>query len=191
MSQSGLKRALFASAMLIFCLGCAGQLPATYKANKERPVVNPPAAIRQGNWYGDKDEGSCVHATMVTLLRWQGRYAMADHWRRTYGNASGPEDLAAKLDREHIRYAYTFEQRDVGFLEWACRTRRGCGVAIQGGQHMIALVHLDAQWAGLLDDNATDHYIWVPRERFIAEWLASDSWAVTPLYAPAAPLPPS
>ncbi len=128
---------------------------------------------------------------MVTLLRWQGRYGMADHWRRTYGNASGPEDLAAKLDREHIRYAYTSEQRDVGFLEWACRTRRGCGVAIQGGQHMIALVHLDAQWAGLLDDNATDHYIWVPRERFIAEWLASDSWAVTPLYAPAAPLPPS
>jgi hypothetical protein len=191
MSQSGLKRALFASAMLIFCLGCAGQLSATYKANKERPVVNPPAAIRQGNWYGDKDEGSCVHATMVTLLRWQGRYAMADRWRRTYGNASGPEDLAAKLDREHIRYAYTSEQRDVGFLEWACRTRRGCGVAIQGGQHMIALVHLDAQWAGLLDDNATNHYIWVPRERFIAEWLASDSWAVTPLYAPAAPLPPS
>jgi hypothetical protein len=56
---------------------------------------------------------------------------------------------------------------------------------------MIALVHLDDKWAGLLDDNSTDHYIWVPRERFLAEWKASNSWAVTPIYAPAAPLPPS
>ena len=60
-----------------------------------------------------------------------------------------------------------------------------------GGQHMIALVYLDEKWAGLLDDNATSHYIWVPRERFLAEWKASNSWAVTPIYAPAAPLPPS
>ena len=157
----------------------------------ERPTINPPAAIRQENWIGSEGSGSCVHATVITLLRWQCRYKMADHWRQTYGSGETADDLAAKFDREGIRYAYTYDENNVAFLEWACKTRRGCGVTVRGGCHMIALVHLDDKWAGLLDDNSTDHYIWVPRERFLAEWKASNSWAVTPIYAPAAPLPPS
>ena len=54
---------------------------------------------------------------------------------------------------------------------------------------MVALVHLDEKWAALLDDNAVEEYIWVLRETLIAEWKASDGWAITPIYAPAAPLP--
>jgi hypothetical protein len=181
--------------VLLVCTGCTGQWQGTKAGIKvtvkqEFPVVNPPAAIRQGNWHGDKDEGSCVHATMVTLLRWQGRYNTADQWQRTHGNGEWPASLAAELDREHIRYAYT-TAGDVAFLEWACRTRRGCGITVMGGEHMIALVHLDDKWAGLLDDNDVTHYVWVPREQLIAEWRASNGWAVTPVYSPAAPLPPS
>ena len=88
----------------------------------------------------------------------------------------------------NIRYAYV-TNGDVKFLEWACRTRRGCGITIMGGGHMVALVYLDDKWAALLDDNAVEHYIWVPRETLIAEWKASNGWAVTPIYTPAAPLP--
>ena len=54
---------------------------------------------------------------------------------------------------------------------------------------MVALVYLDDKWAALLDNNAVEKYIWVPRETLIAEWKASYGWAVTPIYTPAAPLP--
>lgn len=187
--------------LVLTCVGCSqdyyewpSDTPDTkptpiYRVNQERPRVNPPAAIRQENWVSN-GSGSCVHATVITLLRWQGRYQMAAHWRKTYGSGETADDLAAKFDREGIRYAFTYGEDDVEFLEWACSTRRGCGVTVQGGVHMIALVHLDDKWAAILDDNAPDHYNWVPRERFLSEWKASNSWAVTVVYSPAAPLPP-
>jgi len=90
----------------------------------ERPAVNIPVACRQSNWtsYGS---GSCVHATMISLFRWQGRLHTADYWRRTYGGGEDPSGLSTKFDREGIRYAYV-TTGEVAFLEWACRTRRGC-----------------------------------------------------------------
>jgi hypothetical protein len=78
---------------------------------------------------------------------------------------------------------------DVAFLEWACRTRRGCGIAVKGGKHMVALVHLDSQWAAILDNNNVSKFIWVPRKTLLAEWHASHGWAVVPIYSPSAPVP--
>lgn len=150
--------------------------------------MNIPLKLRQENWVGSRDEGSCVHATMISLFRWQGRYKMADYWRRTHENGEWPDDMAAKFDRAGVRYAYV-ENGDVGFLEWACRTRRGCGVTVMGGEHMVALVHLDSKWAALLDNNMVSKFIWIPRETFIAEWKASYGWAIAPVYTPAAPPP--
>ncbi len=157
-------------------------------AKQERPVVNIPLALRQENWVGNQREGSCVHASMISLMRWQGRYNLANYWRKTYGNGCWPADLAARFDKEKVRYAYT-DKGDVKFIEWACRTRRGCGITVMGGAHMVALVHLDSKWACLLDNNNVSKYKWVPREMLIAEWKASYGWAVTPIYTPAAPLP--
>jgi len=154
----------------------------------ERPAVNLPLALRQSNWWGQGGQGSCTWATMVSLLRWQGRYRTADWVRQNCGDGEWPDDMAQRLDEAGVRYAYV-TNGDVKFLEWACRTRRGCGITIRGGQHMVALVHLDEKWAALLDDNAVEEYIWVLRETLIAEWKASDGWAITPIYAPAAPLP--
>jgi hypothetical protein len=155
---------------------------------KELPTVNVPKPDRQRNWIGNQGFASCVHASMISLFRWQGRLKTADYWRRTYGNGERPGDLADKFDKHGIRYAYV-TNGDVKFLEWACRTRRGCGITVTGGAHMVCLVHLDDKWAGLLDNNNVERYIWVPRETLIAEWKASYGWAVTPIYAPAAPLP--
>jgi len=154
----------------------------------ERPVVNVPYAMRQENWLGSKREGSCAWAATISLLRWQGRYEMADWIRKNRGNGEWPEHMEAGLDSAGIRYAYTVDG-DVEFLEWACRTRRGCGITVHGGAHMVALLHLDEEWACLLDNNAIQEFIWVPRESLIAEWKASHGWAVTPVYTPAAPLP--
>jgi len=175
--------------LVLLFAGCSQAPVGVYTSAEERPAVNVPLALRQSNWLGSEGSGSCVHATTITLLRWQGRNRMADHWRATYGNGEWADALAAKFDREGVRYAYTSNQNDVNFLEWACKTRRGCGVTCMGGSHCIALVHLDAKWAGLIDDNDTSKIIWVPRETFLAEWRTSNSWAFAVLYAPPAPLP--
>ena len=193
-----MKRLLVALVLCFSFAGCEGDFnqsifvqparPVQPVANKERPIVNIPMALRQENWIGNRREGSCVHASMISLLHWQGRYNKANKWRRMYANGEWPKGLASKFDREGVRYAYT-DKGDVKFIEWACRTRRGCGITIMGGAHMVSLVHLDTNWACLLDNNNVSRYRWVPRAMLIAEWKASHGWAVTPVYTPAAPLP--
>ena len=184
-----MRRTLLALVLLASVAGCEVEEnfgPSAVK--KERPTVNLPAVLRQSNWRGPQGQGSCVHATMISLFRWQYRLKTADHWRQTYGDGEQPEDLAAKFNEEGIRYAYV-TNGDVRFLEWACSTRRGCGITVMGGAHMVALVYLDDKWAAILDNNNVENFIWVPRETLIAEWKASYGWAGTPIYTPAAPLP--
>lgn len=156
----------------------------------EFPTVNLDKALRQENWLGNENEGSCVHATFMMLLRWQGRDDLADYWKANYENGEWPIGLADKCDMEGIKYAYTSMENDVSFLEWACNTRRGCGVTVKEGAHMVMLVHLDAERAGILDNNHPGEIKWVARDEFIAEWMNSRSWAVTPIMGPPpSPLP--
>ena len=156
---------------------------------REFPTVNLEQAFRQSNWVGSEGEGSCVHASMISLFHFQGRHDLAEKWVRTYENGEWPEGLAAKFDKQGVRYAYTSGRNDVPFLEWACQTRRGCGVTVKGGKHMICLVHLDDKWAGLLDCNKVNEIRWVSRKTFLNEWFNSNSWAVTPVYSPPPPRP--
>ena len=159
----------------------------TYLGNY--PAVYIPKRMRQENWLGPKREGSCVHAAMTNLFIAQGRFKLANWWRTHNGDGEWPSDLAPKLDAAGIKYAYTSMKGNVKFLEWAVKTHRGCGVTVRGASHMVVLVHLDKKWAGLLDSNAVDEIIWVPRKTFIAEWLNSESWAITPVYTPQPPMP--
>ena len=99
-----------------------------------------------------------------------------------------PESYTRQLESAGIRYTQV-TNGDVNFLEWACKTRRGCGITVRGGRHMVALVHLDKEWAGILDNNSVDKIKWVPRTALIAEWKASYGWAVVPVYTPSAPMP--
>jgi len=181
-----MKRIALVLVILISIVGCESRKVVT--PTRERPTVNIPLSLRQSNWRGSEGEGSCVHAAMISLFRWQGRANTAERWLRTYGGGEWPDDMASKLNRDGIRFA-SCENGDVKFLEWACRTRRGCGITIMGGAHMVTLVHLDAKWAAILDNNRVGQFIWIPRETLIAEWQASFGWAITPVYSPAAPLP--
>ena len=113
---------------------------------------------------------------------------MAEHWRNTYGNGEGPSGLDDKLTAEGVRFVETV-YGDVKFLEWAMRTRRGCGVVIRGGTHFVTLVALDNKQACVMDNNDVHNYRWMPRETFLAEWRASEGWAVAILGSPLAPLP--
>lgn len=181
--------------VLLLCVplaGCEGDFSQGFfvqpAANKERPVINPPAKDRQKNWLGNKREGSCVWASTITLLRWQGRYNTAYYIRNKYENGEWPDDWARKMESEGLRYAFV-TNGDVKFLEWACRTRRGAAVTIMGGAHMVNLVHLDSNSACLLDNNNPVRYRWVSRAAFLAEWKASHGWGLSVVYTPAAPLP--
>lgn len=176
-------------AFLTFLTVCGLLLVASSSPAAERPIVNIPSEFRKSNWLSPNGYGSCAHASFITLLRWQGRYETAKMWERKYSGGEWHTSFGKKLEKEGIRFAYTAEADDVSFLKWACRTRRGCAVTVNGGTHMVTLVHLDEEWAAILDNKFTENFIWIPREHFIAEWKASYSWAVTPVYKPSAPAP--
>jgi hypothetical protein len=190
-------RRFFALLLIVAAAGCQAVIepdgplvlpldPAPIRS--EYPTVNLPLGLRQQNWIGDRGEGSCVHASMVMLFRWQGFPAMADWWRQNNANGEWAADLAQKFNAANVRWAETTTGDD-SFLEWACSTRRGCGVTVMGGRHMVCLVHFDDKWAGILDNNDIQTIHWYPRETFLAEWKSSYGWAVAPVYQPAPPLP--
>lgn len=156
-------------------------------SNREVPQVNVPVAIRQHNW-NSREGGSCVHASLVTALRWQSQYDLAEWWRRNQKGGEHYESLLPQLERSGVRYATTVDEFDVGFLEWAVQTRRGCMIACNGHTHAVFLCHLDHEKAGIIGVNFPDQIIWVDRDEFLEDWRTSRSWAVAVVYSPAPPL---
>jgi len=155
----------------------------------EKPTVNLETVFREHNWLGPQGEGSCVHATLVSLYNWEGQFEMADYWKAHYADGEFASTLADKMNKIGVRYAYTTNENNISFLEWACDTRRGCGVAVHNRAHMVMLIHLDTEYACILDNNHPENFKWMPREEFIADWISSGSWAVSPVYTPPPPLP--
>jgi hypothetical protein len=156
----------------------------------ERPTVNVPYKLRQGNWLGGRQrDGSCVHATMISLLQWQGRSDLASYWKRAHGGGEYPDSFRAKLEGADVDYVWC-EKGDERFLEWAIQTRRGAGIRINEGRHMVALVDLTPKYAAILDNNDVSKFKWIDRAALVQNWMACGSWAFSPAYSPAAPLPP-
>lgn len=154
------------------------------KPRPEHPVMNLPIALRQQNWVAASGDGSCVWASLVMALRWQHRDQEAAHLRATYSGGASKYHTA----KCGIRLAETFNERDVGFLEWAVRTRRGACVAIQGAEHMVCIVDMTEDRVAILDNNDPNNIHWRWRKEFLADWFKSASWAITPLGPPPPPL---
>ncbi len=166
--------------LLLLLLLCGCDLP---PAQKETPTVNLPASLRQSNYGG----GSCGHASLISLLRWQNKSELADKWRRKHSGGVSSDDMPQLMDQEKIPYAQTFNEKNVAFLEWACRTRRGAVVSCHGGNHAVCLVYLDKRVAGVLDNNDTHEIKWMNRQQFLDDWFESSSWAFTPVFSPVPP----
>lgn len=157
----------------------------------EFPTVNPPYKYRQWNYVRSGPfNGSCCFASVITLLKWQGQHQLARSVYRRFHGGQVPWTLDTSLDKVGVRFASTWGHNDVGFLAWSVRTRRGAAVAINGGRHMVCLVHLDKNWAGLIDNNDPRKVRWRKTPDFLLEWKDAGSWAVTPVYTPLPPLPP-
>lgn len=148
------------------------------------PRINIEKYLRQKNWIGYRGGGSCTHACLTMILRHQGRMDAADYWKRKYGDGETFDSLTAKLDAEGFRWVGTCRENDVAFLEWTVATRRGALVTCRGGAHAILLVHLDQDWAYLIDNNFPNREIKVPRQQFLSEWVNSNSWGITILGTP-------
>lgn len=165
----------------------------------ETPQVNIPPALRQQNWTEGRNNGSCVHASAVTLWNWQGQYAWAEYWKSKYGGGDWDSRFHDRCDAEGVTYADTYGENDVSFIEWACRTRRGCLIGIDnaslyggnGGGHVLCVVHIDAKCVGVLNNNGKYKIEYFDRKAFIKAWKAYGSWAWTPLtqLGPPPPLP--
>jgi len=174
----------------------------TYPSSQiERPTVNLPKSLWQHNWNNGRS-GSCVVASTIDILRWQGQFAAATKLRSSYGGGWDDDDWCRVLDKEGIDYDRT--KGNIAFLEVACATRRGCIVTINVGNgsyhyttqnrgyHCVALVHLDPAdslnpRAGILDNNL-DKIVWLSREEFLRYWFASSgTWAIAPVYTPTSP----
>lgn len=149
-------------------------------------LADVPPALRQPNWapYGF---GSCVHASTITLLRWQGQFELADWWKENYNSGEYSDRLIKRMEDAGLKYAYT-QDGDVEFLEWACRNRLAAGI-FYFPRHAVNLVDLNDQYAVLLDSNRPSQYLYIPREEFIREWRGYGGFAWTVVYGAPPPWP--
>lgn len=151
------------------------------------PPVDLPAVLRQANYGG----GSCMHAALISVLRWQGYTELAERWRRSHGGAAGVWDLARLADRHQLDYAWT-TSGDARFLEWCSETRRGAAIHFKP-VHACAffgyVVRNGVRYAVVCDNNDPDTLEYVEAERFLTQWRSYGGLALTVVGTPANPRP--
>jgi hypothetical protein len=153
-----------------------------------QPPFDLPSSDREENWGG----GSCYHASMVMCLRWQGLNDIAAEWRKRYSGGASIGDIIRICESFGLDYAYTSSNRNVAFLEWCSRTRRGAAIEYYKN-HAICFCGFKKDSTGteiavLLDNNRPRSYIHVPKNQFINNWIGYGSRAITPVYSPAPPV---
>lgn len=137
---------------------------------RAQAMADIPQEWRKSNWGG----GSCVHATTISLLRWQGLFEIAAEYNSRYsgGEATAQSPHTAKMDAMGLKYVVTngndsdFDE----FTDWALSTRRGFGVTYPRG-HCVACigrVTLDGcDYAVILDNNHTSKLDYHPYSQWI------------------------
>ena len=195
--ESLIARGIVAAALLAILIvfgGCTIQ-SSPNKAKPRQPCdgdrcpvrqvgwMDLPAAMRESNWGG----GSCVHASTVMVLRWQGQEELADWWRATYAGGESDSGLESKCERAGLRWAYT-DRGDEAFLDWCSRTHRGATI-FYFPNHSICFCGFEGENAVLLDNNHVDDYLRIPRADFVRAWKGYGGFALTVVYSPPPPAP--
>lgn len=131
--------------------------------------------------------GSCVHASMATVLKWQHLESQADAWIKKYSGAESSKGLISKANANGIRVAYTL-QADPTFLQWCSDTDRGA-VIFYYTDHCVTFAGYKDNVAILIDNNTTDRLTQIPKDQFLKNWKAYGGFALTPVYSPTPPGP--
>ena len=182
--------------VMAFACGCdSGDSPRNYRAlpvlPSEMPVVNPPMELRQQNRLGgpNGNEGSCVHASLRSMMRWQNLFADSEKMWSQYSGGEYSSRLRSRLDAAAIKYAFT-ESSNLSLLDYAHETRRGallwwkpshcctfCGWVDVGGK----------TFAVILDNNKVNQYELTERSQFHRLWAGYGGFALTTLGDPPGP----
>jgi len=187
----------FSRLLLLCCLvfvGCEDAM--TYRALPapvaEAPVVNPPLSIRQQNWrHPTNGEGSCVHASLTSMLRWQNQFELAKAWRQKYiGGGEWSDELRRRLDAEGIPYAYT-ERANLQLLDDAHASRRGALLWWKPSHCCTFCGWVNGsdgkQYAVILDNNSPTNYEFYERSYFHRLWAGYGGFALSTLFDPPSP----
>jgi hypothetical protein len=151
-------------------------------------LADVPPSLRQANWESQQGQGSCVHASIVTSLRWLNQDEVANWWKAAYSGGEYASRVMQRLDEAAIAYVAT-EEGDAAVLEYASRNRLVVVIPYKPA-HCINLVDLNSQYAVLLDNNRTGEYEYVPREKFLSQWREQfGGFAVVIIGTPAPPWP--
>lgn len=183
----------FALLLLFLVGGCStpSYRPLPGPDAPETPSINPPLDIRQANWTSN-NQGSCVHASLSSMLHWQNHFDLAKWWRSQYGGGEYSDQLRRRLDAAKVPYAFT-ERANLQLLDDAHAARRGalmwwkpyhcclfCGW-VKGSDGRV--------YAAILDNNRVQSYEFVERGQFHKDWAGYGGFALMVLFDPPS-LPP-
>ena len=170
-------------------------------AGEPEPAVDLlalPASVRKRN-IESRGLGCCVFRSLSYAAGWQNEPALADfpEWMVSKNVPGGgiPSKVDALIPRIAAdrglpapRYVQ-YEGNDPALIELALKTGR-LPCVTWNGNHMLCCVHLDAERAAILDNNAPERVQWMSRDVFLRKYAqGGGGWTVV-LLAPAPPPPP-
>ncbi len=177
-----------------------------------RATADLDTSQHHANVGGSDGAGLCVYTSAWHACVWQDipeLYGFRD-WMRLRPGGSYPEKFEKTLNQFCAEKGVTppayiqHTAGDVAFLELALKTGRMPCVTYAGYDgfyrdrygrdlwidHMVNLVHLDADRACIIDNNRPGKWVWMTRADFLTRWKArGGGWAVVFLAAPPAPYP--
>lgn len=179
------------ASIFAFCLmivGCdkAERWVRTVPPKKETPVANLPKNLHTRNWTDRGGAGSCVHASTLIIMRWQGQYQLADWWRKKYAGGETAQSITNYYTRNRLPFACTLNG-DPAFLVWASQTRRGA-IVWWKPYHCCAFVGISVidgkEYAIIQDNNRPGTFEKTPLDEFIRKWRGYGGFACTLLLSP-------
>jgi hypothetical protein len=154
-------------------------------------------------------KGLCVFASMTMCARWHNVRTLQDllFWdakgkphSKVNEGGGWPEKVDSVL-KEHapgLKYVQ-YEGVDPSYLDKALSEGQAACVTYGYGEryqmqtiyHMVLLVHLDAKWAVVLDNNFPGTFEWMPRAEFLKRWVhpGGKGWMYVFLAPPPPPIP--
>jgi hypothetical protein len=166
-------------------------------------VVDLPKEQHVRNFGAPEDgQGLCVFASMDMAARWHHMHELIDVIHKVRKGGGWPEkvrDVIGELAPQ--RHFVQYEGVSPSILDASMAARSPVCVTYgysprYGNQtiyHMVILVHLDAEWAAIVDNNFPGTFEWMSRTEFIKRWChpGHKGWAYTFLEAPPPPIPRS
>lgn len=153
-----------------------------------------PADLRTVNVGGIDGAGLCVPSSIGHAARWQNEKRLWNFqrdWRQEKGGG-WPEKVEVMIDKYGKDTSYLqYVGNDPAVLELALKTGRMPAITY-GGNHMVNVVYLDADWFCVLDNNhvGANELRWHQRDEGLSLWRqGGQAWTVV-LLAPRPPAPP-